>query len=121
MASVLPLPFVPAMWTTGGRWRSGLSRAARRRSMRPSERSMLFGCSAFSRSRIRSLPLLVMGQLGHGLGKGERQLGMRLVDRLGHDPGIGGTVGPLQQVEEMGQRLAQLEAMDHLVQHAVRQ
>jgi hypothetical protein len=37
-----------------------------------------------------------MGQLGHGLGEGERELRMRLVDRFGHDPGIRGTVGPLQ-------------------------
>ena len=51
-----PLPLVPATWTTGGRRRSGWSRAASSRSMRPSDRSIDCGCSALRRSSSVTLP-----------------------------------------------------------------
>src|SRR5512133_480873 len=49
-AMVEPLPFVPATWIVGGRRRSGCPRALSRRSMRPSDRSMVFGCRARKRA-----------------------------------------------------------------------
>src|SRR5690348_11212929 len=120
MASVLPLPFVPAMWTVGGRRRSGWPRAASRRSIRPSERSMTFGWRTLRRSRTRSLRVLGTGRLRERL-QGKRQLGVGLADGLLHDERLRGPIGAQQQVEQARQRLAQLEAVDHLVDHAVGQ
>ena len=56
MASVEPLPLVPATWTTGGSRRSGWSSAASSRSIRPSERSMRLGCSAGRRGEDQVTP-----------------------------------------------------------------
>src|SRR5262249_18326807 len=50
-----PLPLVPATCTTGGKRRSGWPSAASKRSMRPSDRSIDWGCSIFNRSS--SVPL----------------------------------------------------------------
>src|SRR4051812_48541113 len=129
MASVLPLPFVPAMWTVGGRRRSGWPRAFSSRSMRPSERSMTFGWRTLRRSRTRSLRVLGTGRLRERLQGKRRQLGVGLAGGLLHDVAGGllhderlrGPVGAQQQVEQARQRLAQLEAVDHLVDHAVGQ
>ena len=54
-ATVEPLPLVPATCTTGDSFSFGWPSAARSRSTRPSERSMIFGCSRLSRSRTASL------------------------------------------------------------------
>src|SRR5689334_18774241 len=114
MASVLPLPLVPAMWTVGGRRRSGWPSAVRRRSTRPSERSMTLGWRALSRSRTRSLRLLGMGQLRERLLGRRQKLGVGLAGGLSDDERLGGPVGAEKEVEQAGQRLAQLEAVDHL-------
>ena len=53
-AMVEPLPLVPATWITGGSRRSGSPSAASSRWMRPSERSIILGCSARKRARMAS-------------------------------------------------------------------
>ena len=50
-----PLPLVPAIWTVGGKWRSGLPRCASRASTRLSERSISLGWSLFSLLRTVTL------------------------------------------------------------------
>ena len=54
-AAVEPLPLVPAMWMTGGRRCCGLPSLASSASMRPSDRSISRGCSAFSSASSSSL------------------------------------------------------------------
>ncbi len=50
VAMVEPLPLVPATWITGGSRRSGCPNAASRRWIRPSDKSMVRGCSARKRA-----------------------------------------------------------------------
>src|SRR5919202_4569043 len=103
-AMVEPLPLVPAKWITGGSRRSGWPSAARSLSMRPSERSIAFGCSPISRSRMGWTRF--MRSIG-GLG--------RAVARLGRGRQLH------QQPAEPRQRGFQLVAVHDHVDHAVLQ
>src|SRR4051812_19794073 len=122
IASVLPLPLVPAICTTGAKRRSGWLSAASSRRTRPSDRSMLLGCSACRRARIRSLAQLAMTRrvrmrLGVGRGWG-RDLARRHVE---DDTGLDRPIRAQQEIERPGQGGAQLEPMHNLVDHAMRQ
>ena len=84
--------------------------AASRRTTRPSERSMLLGWSACSRARIRSLAWLAMPRIRMGLGMQRCGRGHLVGLKLGDHPCVGGAIRPLQQIEDPGQRGAQLRS-----------
>src|ERR1700739_159162 len=100
---VEPLPLVPATWKTGGRGRSGLPGALSRASIRPSDRSMLLGCSrprpASAASRAGFGIVIYLGTLLGGLLVALGSAGLlRLGCRHRHD--FGGRVGPLQEAQQ---------------------
>src|SRR5262249_10673565 len=116
-----PLPLVPATWITGGRRRSGWPRRSSKRQVRSSERSMILGCSLVSRSRTRSLPCVVSADAGSanwdsvdtGWGMRVAAGGDREADHLG------GRRRMTEEVDQADQRVAQLGARHHHVDHAV--
>src|SRR5579885_1599659 len=105
-----PLPLVPATCTTGGRRRSGWPRRSSRRQVRSSERSMILGCSLVSRSRTRSLVAagLLDSLAGMRVAEGDRK-----ADHLGRRRRMP------EQVDDPDQRVAELAARDHEVDHAM--
>ena len=57
VATVDPLPFVPATWTVGGKFFSGFPSLSNSYSSRDSDRSINFGWSFRSRSNIQSIAI----------------------------------------------------------------
>src|SRR5439155_22068891 len=100
-ATVDPLPLVPATWITGGRWFWGAPRRASIACIRPSDRSIFFGCSAMKRAMMASESVI---STGSGKVPG---LCRRFFRRLG------------QEATQSGERRLQLMAMHDHVDHAV--
>ena len=102
-----PLPLVPATWITGGRRRSGWPSRSSSRHMRSSDRSMRLGCSAVSRATMASMGVMESGRpLTRGAGIGKARARLRGL-RLGQEPA------------QLGERRAQLVAVDDHVDHAM--